>query len=41
VAGLYDLTDSWHVAFGLVIAIWLVSALSIALARPPRPSATG
>ena len=36
VAGLFDLTDDWHVAFGLVIAIWLTSAASIAIARPPR-----
>ena len=36
VAALFDLTDDWHVAFGLVIAIWLVSAASIALARPPK-----
>jgi MFS family permease len=36
VAGLFDLTDSWHVAFGMVIGIWLASALSIALAAPPR-----
>ncbi len=36
VAGLFDLTDSWHIAFGLVIAIWLASALSIAIAAPPK-----
>ena len=39
VAGLFDLTDSWHVAFGLVIAIWLISAFSIAIASPPKPPA--
>jgi sugar phosphate permease len=39
VAGLFDLTDSWHVAFGLVIAIWLTSALTIAIAAPPRAPA--
>lgn len=38
VAGLFDLTDSWHVAFGAVIAVWLTSAVSVALARPPAPS---
>ena len=37
VAALYDLTNDWHIAFGLVIAIWLGSALSIGLARPPKP----
>jgi MFS family permease len=36
VAGLFDLTGDWHVAFGAVIAIWAASALSIALAIPPR-----
>jgi MFS family permease len=36
VAALFDLTEDWHVAFGLVIAIWLASAASIALARPPK-----
>jgi MFS family permease len=36
VAGLFDLTGDWHVAFGAVIAIWAVSALSIALALPPK-----
>jgi sugar phosphate permease len=36
VAGLFDLTDNWHVAFGLVIVIWLISALSIAMASPPK-----
>ena len=36
VAALFDLTESWHVAFGLVIAIWLTSAASIAIARPPK-----
>jgi hypothetical protein len=40
VAGIFDLTGSWHVAFGFVIAIWLASALSIAIASPPKaPSA--
>jgi MFS family permease len=39
VAGLFDLTDSWHIAFGLVIGIWLASALSIAIAAPPKPPA--
>ncbi|HLG12014.1 MAG TPA: hypothetical protein VI876_09665, partial [Dehalococcoidia bacterium] len=38
VAGLFDLTGSWHIAFGLVIAIWLASALSIAVAAPPKPT---
>jgi MFS family permease len=37
VALLFDLTGDWHVAFGLVAAIWLASAGSIALARAPRP----
>jgi MFS family permease len=37
VAALFDLTEDWHVAFGAVIAIWLASAASIALARPPKP----
>jgi MFS family permease len=36
VAGLFDLTDNWHVAFGLVLVIWLISALSIAMASPPK-----
>ncbi len=36
VAGLFDLTGDWHVAFGAVIAIWVASAASIAIARPPR-----
>jgi MFS family permease len=36
VAALFDLTEDWHVAFGAVIAIWLASAASITLARPPR-----
>jgi MFS family permease len=36
VAALFDLTESWHVAFGLVIAVWLASAASITLARAPR-----
>jgi sugar phosphate permease len=36
VAGLYDLTGDWHVAFGAVIVIWIASALSIALAIPPK-----
>jgi sugar phosphate permease len=36
VAGIFDLTGSWHVAFGFVIAIWLASALSIAIASPPK-----
>jgi MFS family permease len=40
VAGLYDLTGDWHVAFGAVIAIWVGSALSIAAARPPRRQET-
>ncbi len=35
VALLFDLTDNWHVAFGLVIAVWLTSAASIALASKP------
>jgi MFS family permease len=35
VAALFDLTEDWHVAFGLVIGIWLASAASIALARAP------
>lgn len=39
VALLYDSTGNWHIAFGLVIAIWLGSALSIALAAPPRQPA--
>jgi MFS family permease len=39
VAGLFDLTGDWHVAFGAVIVIWAVSALSIALAVPPRRQA--
>jgi MFS family permease len=37
VALLFDLTGDWHVAFGLVAAIWFASAASIALARAPRP----
>jgi cyanate permease len=37
VAALFDLTGDWHVAFGLVIAIWLGSAASIVIARPPKP----
>ena len=37
VAALFDLTEDWHVAFGLVIAIWLMSAASVTLARPPQP----
>jgi len=36
VALLFDLTDNWHVAFGLVIAVWLTSATSIALATKPK-----
>jgi len=40
VAALFDLTEDWHVAFGLVIAIWLASAASIALARPPIAGTT-
>ncbi len=36
VAGLYDLTNSWHVAFGFVIVIWVASALTVAVAGPPR-----
>jgi len=36
VALLFDLTDNWHLAFGLVIAVWLISATSIALASKPR-----
>lgn len=36
VAGLFDATGDWHVAFGLVIVVWAVSSLSIALAAPPR-----
>jgi sugar phosphate permease len=36
VAGLFDLTGDWGTAFGAVIAIWAGSALSIALARPPK-----
>jgi MFS family permease len=36
VAGLFDLTGDWHVAFGFVIAIWAASALSIVSAKPPR-----
>jgi MFS family permease len=35
VAFLYDSTGSWHIAFGLVIVVWLTSALSISLAFPP------
>jgi MFS family permease len=41
VALLFDLTDDWHVAFGLVIAVWLTSALSIVLARKPGHGAKG
>ncbi len=37
VAALFDATNDWHIAFGVVIAIWLGSASSIALARPPKP----
>jgi MFS family permease len=37
VAWLYDTTGDWHIAFGLVIVIWLGSALSIGLARQPKP----
>jgi MFS family permease len=37
VAALFDITGDWHVAFGLVAAIWFASAGSIALARAPRP----
>jgi hypothetical protein len=37
VAALFDITGDWHVAFGLVAAIWFASAASIALARAPRP----
>ena len=36
VAGLFDMTGDWHVAFGVVIAIWIASALSITLAKPPK-----
>jgi sugar phosphate permease len=36
VAGLFEATGDWHVAFGLVIAVWAVSALSIAIAVPPK-----
>jgi sugar phosphate permease len=36
VAGLFDLTGSWEIAFGAVIAIWVGSALSISLALPPK-----
>lgn len=36
VAGLFDLTHDWHVAFGFVIVIWAASALSIVAALPPR-----
>src|SRR5690606_31191112 len=35
VAALFDLTQDWHVAFGLVIAIWAASAASVAVASPP------
>ena len=39
VALLFDLTDNWHAAFGLVIAVWVTSAMSIALAlKPGRPN---
>ena len=37
VAALYDWTGDWHIAFGLVIAIWLASAACIGLALPPKP----
>ena len=36
VAGLFDITGNWHIAFGAVIAIWMASALSITLAKPPK-----
>jgi hypothetical protein len=36
VAGIFDLTDSWHVAFGFVATIWLASAVSILVASPPK-----
>jgi len=39
VAALFDITGDWHVAFGLVIALWAASALSIAVAAPPRRQA--
>jgi MFS family permease len=40
VAGLFELSGDWHMAFGFVIAIWAVSALSIAVAMPPRRQPT-
>jgi MFS family permease len=40
VAALFDFTESWHIAFGLVIVIWLASALSVAAASPPAAEAS-
>jgi MFS family permease len=40
VAGLYDLTTSWYVAFGFVVVIWAASALTVAVAAPPKQQVT-
>lgn len=36
VAGLYELSRSWYLAFGLVIVIWATSAVAVAIAAPPK-----
>ncbi len=35
VTGLYELTQSWYVAFGSVMLMWVISGLSVITAGPP------